>query len=79
MSDLAALIPSLLPLRALDVVLRFRRETRLKPTHQPALTGFLRSLLNSPRITTPRSPWTHPRTAGPFMRAVNTTISAYWP
>ncbi len=48
MSDLAALIPSLLPLRALDVVLRFRRETRLKPTHQPALTGFLRSLLGSP-------------------------------
>lgn len=48
MSDLAALIPSLLPLRALDVALRFRRETRLKPTHQPALTGFLRSLLGSP-------------------------------
>lgn len=48
MSDLTTLIPTLLPLRALQITLRFRRDARLKPTHQPALTGFLRNLLGSP-------------------------------
>lgn len=45
MGDLTQLLPTLLPLRGLDVTLRLRRDTRLQAIHQSELTGFVRTLL----------------------------------
>ncbi|MEZ5591823.1 MAG: hypothetical protein R3F53_14365 [Gammaproteobacteria bacterium] len=41
-------LDALLPLRAVNITLRFLAPAHLHPLHQPALTAFLRTLLGEP-------------------------------